>query len=325
MEKLDLKDRKILYQLDLNCRQSNTQIGGKVGLSKEVVNYRIKRMQELGIINYFWTAINSLKLGYYAFRIYINFLDVSPVIKDEIIKYFGKYKNIWTLQSAKGPVDLAAVLWSDDIYNFNQFWNNTLDKYGNYFEKYFVSILTQVNCLKKSYLLLDEYNKSDREFYKINCSGKPVEIDKMDFQLLNEIAINARIPLVQLAEKLNTSSQTINYKIKNLIKKEIILAFRVRIDTSKLGLQNCIIDIYLKDHTKGRLIEDYIKKNPYVENIMDITIGWCDLNFELMVKNIDNLTRLIEEIDDKFPGVIRKTNFWMARKIHKERWLPELF
>ena len=325
MENLDLKDRKILYQLDLNCRQSNTQIGRKVGLSKEVVNYRIKRMQDLRVINYFWTAINSLKLGYYAFRIYINFLDVSPEIKNEIIEYFKKYKNIWTLQIAKGPVDLGAVLWANDVYNFGQFWNRILDKYGNYFENYSVSILTQVNCLKKTYLISDGYKKSDREFYKINCSGDPVEIDEMDYQLLNEIATNARIPLVQLAEKLNTSSQTINYKIKNMIKKGIILAFRVCIDNSKLGLQSCIIDIYLKDHTKGKQIEEYIKGNPYVENIMDITIGWCDLNFELMVKDIDTLTRLIEEIDNRYPGAIRKTNFWMARKVHKERWLPELY
>jgi len=35
--KLDLKDRKILYQLDLNPRQSNAEIGKKVRLSKEVV------------------------------------------------------------------------------------------------------------------------------------------------------------------------------------------------------------------------------------------------------------------------------------------------
>ena len=49
MEKIDLKDRKILYQLDLNCRQSNTQIGKKVGLSKQVVDYRIKQMEENGI------------------------------------------------------------------------------------------------------------------------------------------------------------------------------------------------------------------------------------------------------------------------------------
>jgi Lrp/AsnC family leucine-responsive transcriptional regulator len=325
MENFDLKDRKILYQLDLNCRQSNTQIGRKVGLSKEVVNYRIKRMQEQGLISYFWTAINSLKLGYYAFRIYINFLDVSPETKNEIIQYFIKYKNIWTLQIAKGPVDLGAVLWTNDLYNFSQFWNRTLDKYGNYFENYSVSILTQVNCLKKTYLISNSYGKTDREFYKINCKGEPVIIDEMDFQLLNEIATNARIPLIQLAEKLNTSSQTVNYKIKNMIKKGIILAFRVCIDYSKLGLQSCIIDIYLKDHTKGKQIEEYIKGNPYVENIMDITIGWCDLNFELMVKDINTLTKLIEEIDEKYPGAIRKTTFWMAIKAHKERWLPELY
>ena len=325
MEKLDLKDRKILYQLDLNCRQSNTHIGRKVGLSKEVVNYRIKRMRDIGIINGFWTAINSLKLGYYACRIYINFLDVSSDVKNEIIRYFKNYKNVWTLHSAKGPVDLEVVLWVDDIYNFNQFWNKTLDRYGNHFEKYEVSILTQVTCLKKSYLILDDYEKSDREFYTINCSGNPVTIDELDYQILNEIATNARIPLVELAEKFNNSSQTINYKIKNLMKKGIILAFRVGIDISKLGLRNCMIDIYLKDHTKGIQIEDYVKGNPYVENIMDMTIGWCDLNFELMVKNIDSLTQIIEDIDNRFPGVIRKTNFWISRKVHKERWLPELY
>ena len=325
MEKLDLKDRKILYQLDLNCRQSNNQIGKKVGLSKEVVNYRIKRMQELGVIKFFWTAINSLKLGYYAFRIYINFLDVNPEIQDEIINYFKKYQNVWTLQSAKGPIDLGAVIWADDIYKFNQFWNKTLDTYGNYFEKYSVSILTQVNCLKRSYLLKDGYDRTDREFYTISCVGEPAKIDKLDYQLLNEIADNARISLLKLAEKLNSSSQTINYRIKSLIKKDVILAFRVDIDLSMLNLQNCMIDIYLKDHTKGSKIEDYLKGNPYVGYIMDMTIGWCDLNFELLVKDFNSLTKIIDEIDKRFPGAIRKTNFWMAREIHKERWLPELF
>ncbi len=325
MEKLDLKDRKILYQLDLNCRQSNTHIGKKVGLSKEVVHYRIKRMEETGVINNFWTAINSLKLGYYAFRIYINFLDVSTEIKNEIIRYFEDYKNVWTLQSAKGPVDFEAVLWTSDIYLFNQFWNRTLDKYGNFFEKYSVSILTQVTCLKKSYLLSDYSKNSNEEFYTISCSGDPVKIDELDYHLLNEIAIDARIPLVKLADKFNVSSQTANYKIRNLIKKGVILAFRVGIDISKLGLQNCMIDLYLKDHTRGTQIKQYLKTNPYVENIMDMTIGWCDLNFELVVKDINSLAKIMEEIDNKFSGAIRKTNFWMAKTIHKERWLPELF
>ena len=86
-----------------------------------------------------------------------------------------------------------------------------------------------------------------------------------------------------------------------------------------------MIDIYLKDHAKGKKIEEYLLRNPYVESVMDMTIGWCDLNFELMVKNVDTLTQIIEDIDNKFPGVIRRTNFWISKKIYKERWLPEVF
>ena len=62
MTKIDLKDRKILYHLDLDCRQSLTQIGKKVGLKKDVVAYRIKRMQDEGLILHFSTFIDALLL-----------------------------------------------------------------------------------------------------------------------------------------------------------------------------------------------------------------------------------------------------------------------
>ena len=64
MEKIDVKDRKILYELDFDSRQPFSKIGKKVGLHKNVVIYRIKRLQERGIIRNFYTVIDSFKLGY---------------------------------------------------------------------------------------------------------------------------------------------------------------------------------------------------------------------------------------------------------------------
>ena len=58
MLKLDLKERKILYELDNNSRQSFTKIGKKVGLHKNVVAYRIKRMKKIGVIRFFYTVID---------------------------------------------------------------------------------------------------------------------------------------------------------------------------------------------------------------------------------------------------------------------------
>ena len=71
--KLDLKDRKILYELDLNARQTLTQIGKKVGLKKDVVSYRMKKLQDEGIIKNYYTVIDAYKLGYTLYRYYINF------------------------------------------------------------------------------------------------------------------------------------------------------------------------------------------------------------------------------------------------------------
>ena len=75
---LDLKDRKILYELDLGARQSLSSIGRKVGLSKEVVNYRINRLTELGIIKGFYARIDSSRVGLVIFRTFIKLQNILP-------------------------------------------------------------------------------------------------------------------------------------------------------------------------------------------------------------------------------------------------------
>ena len=49
--KLDNKDRKILSLLLNDCRLTNSQIAKKSNSSREVVAYRIKQLEENGIIN----------------------------------------------------------------------------------------------------------------------------------------------------------------------------------------------------------------------------------------------------------------------------------
>lgn len=107
---VDVKDKKILFHLDLNCRQSNSQIGKKVGLKRDAVAYRIKRMEEQGIIKKYWTVIDAFKLGYTVFRIYFKFQDIPQDVKTEIINLFMKYKHTWSVYSIIGPFDMGAVM-----------------------------------------------------------------------------------------------------------------------------------------------------------------------------------------------------------------------
>ena len=58
LEDIDLKDRKILYELDVDSRQSNAEIARKVGLSKQVVGFRIKRLVKEGLISWFYSIFD---------------------------------------------------------------------------------------------------------------------------------------------------------------------------------------------------------------------------------------------------------------------------
>jgi len=324
MVKIDLKDRKILYHLDLDCRQPNSQIGKKVGLKRDVVAYRINRMQEEGIIKYFWTVIDTFKLGYNVFRVYFNFQDISIDEKKQLIQDFVDYKNSWLVGSAAGPIDFGAVIWVSNIYEFNRFLDKILDKFGKYISKKIISVYVQADEYEKSYLLLDEFKKSEREKFTINCGEEKVDIDEIDYKILDILSLNARIPLIDLASKLNTSSQTINYRMQKLIKAEVIKGFRVGIDISKLGLQYFDVRITLTDHSYRKKIIDYLRYNPNFKCI-NTAFGYADLELEFVLEKIDNLIQIMDDLNEKFPHVIRNYHYFKVRENYKERWLPEVF
>jgi DNA-binding Lrp family transcriptional regulator len=324
MTKIDIKDRRILYELDLNCRQSNSQIGKKVGLGRDVVAYRIDRLKKKGIIKNFYSVIDSFRLGYNVFRIYINFHYVTPEIKKEIIDYFINYKYSWVVASIKSEIDLDVVVWVKNIFEFYQFWDKTLDKYEKYIEKHVISIYIKSSVFMKSYLLPNEEKSDERAFFDMHCGVKPVEIDETDYYLLNEIAENARTPLIDLADKLDCSSQKVNYRINNLVELGVIKAFRVNISLGKLNLQKYKVEIYLKNHELKKPVFEYLEEKEYIE-FMNFALGWADLEPEFVVKDFNELLLILEEINQKFSGAIKKQTFFIAETIFKQRCLPELY
>jgi hypothetical protein len=94
-------------------------------------------------------------------------------------------------------------------------------------------------------------------------------------------------------------------------------------DYSKFGLKNYRTDIYLRDHTKRQAIIDYLKTKPYF-NVLNVAIGWSDIEPEFIVKDIDELFEIMEDINLKFPNSIKRQSHWITEETHKLRWLPEM-
>lgn len=61
---LDKLNTKILECLQENARQSNAEIGRKVGISSPAVSERIKKMEDVGIIEGYKALISPFEIGY---------------------------------------------------------------------------------------------------------------------------------------------------------------------------------------------------------------------------------------------------------------------
>ena len=321
MLNIDKIDRKILYQLDLNSRQPFSQIGKKISQPKANVSYRVQRLKQQGIIKNFYTVIDAFKLGYISFRIYLTFENINKNIKCEIIKYFVDNKYTWWVGKTEGRFDIVVVIWVKNINEFYVFWEKTLQNYRKYFEKQVFSIYTQLLHYRYSFLW-EGYPKEDRNTYEITGGGNQVEYDAMDMSILRLLAGNSRIDIIEMANKLNVSSKTIRKRMKRLAAIGVILGYRIQIDYAKLGYVYYKLDLDLVDYSQRNKIISYIKYCPNLIFI-DKSAGFADIELELYVKDLDHLIEIVNDIIEKFPGIIKNYKYFYLKEIYKIRYIPE--
>lgn len=324
MENIDIKDRKILYHLDLDSRQSFGQLGKKVGLHKDVVAYRVKRLQEKGIIKNFYTFIDFSILGYTFLRFYLSFQYVTPEIREKIIDFFLKYKYCNVIHLTEGHYDLTIFVTLKDIRKFFHSWQKAFTNYKGYFANQVLSLYCQ-EIVKQFSFLVDEKDreKDNKSMYEIWFgSEKIVDIDNLDFQILKLIAPNARIPTIDIAKKLDSTAVTINKRINNLEKSGIIKAYRVGIDFLKIGFRDYKVDIILKSPKDYNKILKFIESNPNLHRIIK-TIGYVDIELVFVLENVDRLHQIMGDLSNKFPDAIKNYSYTSTIKTYLLNYMPK--
>src|SRR3989344_2896696 len=92
--KLDAYDKKILELLLQNSRESINIIGKKVRLSRENVDYRIKRMIKDGLINSFNVIFDEKKLGLLRYGVFLELINLNNNNEKSILTYLKENKNV---------------------------------------------------------------------------------------------------------------------------------------------------------------------------------------------------------------------------------------
>ena len=116
--KLDLKDKRILKELFYNCRMSYSKIAKNVGLSKQVVLYRINRLLKLGLLRGFNTVIDLNKLGLNLFLVHVKMRYIKN--EDEVMTQLINHKNILWIIKSMGGFDLTLKICANNFIQANE-------------------------------------------------------------------------------------------------------------------------------------------------------------------------------------------------------------
>jgi len=313
--KLDLKDRKILYELDLDCRQSCSQIGKKVGLSTDVVNYRIKKLEEEKIITQYQLIVNLAKLGIIQFKLCLGFHHLTSEKLEEMIEKLKKKEEVKWIVSCNGNWDMLISLEVDSLSRIDELENEILEIFEIYVKKKELSIAVKASTFNRDYLIDKKQIIKERT---ILDSSKKVKIDELDIEIIKKLAQNARKSIVDIAVELRRSPRVINYRIKQLLKEKIIEGFRIAINYDKLGVKFFKTFIYLDRVNEQELKEFryFFFNNRNIIHNMQVIGAW-DFEPEFEVYSEEEFNHLISDMKDKFANIIGNIEIITISKEHK--------
>ena len=80
---LDMLDKKILFELEKDASIPVSILAKRLKRSKEVINYRIQRLEREKILLGYSAIVDTAKFNYFTFRVYIKWQNITNDEKKE--------------------------------------------------------------------------------------------------------------------------------------------------------------------------------------------------------------------------------------------------
>lgn len=121
-----------------------------------------------------------------------------------------------------------------------------------------------------------------------------VNLDEVDFQIVNALREDARLSYRKLGEAVSLSTPSTYERVKKLEEQDVILDYRAEVDYEKFGY-GIHAFILLKDDKVFGTAPEYLLEMDYVQNCWVIA-GEYDYLIEVYVENSAELSLIVDQL-----------------------------
>jgi Lrp/AsnC family transcriptional regulator for asnA, asnC and gidA len=136
-----------------------------------------------------------------------------------------------------------------------------------------------------------------------------LNLDKLDFQIIQEMMEDAEISYADLGKKLFVSGGTIHVRIKKLEELNIVKGKRLSVDLKSLGYDViAFIGVYLEKSSLYDTVAKELHKIPQIVRL-NYTTGNYSMFAEIVCKDIQELRFVLHDELQKIKGIERTETF----------------
>ncbi|MCL2431664.1 AsnC family transcriptional regulator [Candidatus Bathycorpusculum sp.] len=318
---IDRIDKKILYELEADSRQSVSKIAKCVKQSKQVVNYRIEKMKEVQIIKAFSSIVDRQKIGLGCISMFVKLKGVSNESEEKMITQLSTLPLTGWVGKTIGRWDFLFTFLLRDVYDINIAFQTIMPCFGDsVFEHIILFDLREYRNVRK--VIFDDIGKAYFCFTIGDNNRQP--IDEKDYELLRLLSNNSRISVTECAKVLSLSDKTVKSKIEVLKKAKVIQGFKTELNYALLGYSFYICMFQLGDlstDSKKELVS-YLCKDKCVTTVIETPTDY--INADIFVKNVQDLNSFISSVKNKFKTLIVKCDVLAVSEIYKSDFFPTI-
>ena len=155
------------------------------------------------------------------------------------------------------------------------------------------------------FFIQDQYKNTHSTNFNSKRRHMSFHLDTTDRKILKYLSRDARIKVVDIAERLGVTSAAIHQRIAKIKKANIVKAFTLRLNEKALGYATCAFVGVFTD-MQGRY-DEVIERLRNIEQVVEVhyTTGQYGLFIKLYAKDNDHLMKVLRDEVQQIPGVNR--------------------
>lgn len=136
-----------------------------------------------------------------------------------------------------------------------------------------------------------------------------ITLDRIDLRIIEILKLDARVPMLELAERVGLSATPCTRRIRRLEEAGVITGYSAQIDPASLGLTVSVLcSVRLVRHATDGVDQflSAVSKRPEITECL-LVAGNVDYVLRIWVENLDALGSFIRDVLQSIPSVAETT------------------